>query len=41
MPFPSKLSPKLQQKNDENLSLGLTYIFAVNSISIIYQTFNE
>ena len=39
MPRPSKLTPEIQQKIDENIALGLTHTLAASAAGITYQTF--
>jgi hypothetical protein len=41
MPRPSKLTPEIQRRIGENISLGLTYALAVSAVGITYQTFND
>jgi transposase len=41
MPRPSKLTPEIQYKIDENVSLGLTYALAANSAGVTYQKYNS
>jgi hypothetical protein len=41
MPRPSKLTPEIQQKIGENLSLGLTYSLAASAAGVTYQSFNS
>ena len=40
MARPSKLTPEIQQKIGENISLGLTYSLAAEAAGITYKTFN-
>jgi hypothetical protein len=41
MARPCKLTPELQNKIGENVSLGLTYSLASEAAGITYKTFNE
>jgi hypothetical protein len=41
MPRPSKITPEIQQKIGDGISLGLTYALAANSAGVSYQTYNE
>jgi hypothetical protein len=41
MARPSKLTPEIQQKIGDGVSLGLTYALAANSACVTYQTLNE
>jgi hypothetical protein len=41
MPRPSKLTPEIQQKIGDGISLGLTYALAANSAGLSYQSFNQ
>ncbi len=41
MARPTKLTPEIQQKIGDSVSLGLTYALAANSAGITYQTFNQ
>ncbi len=41
MPRPSKLTPEIQQKIGENVSLGLTYNLAASAAGVTYQSFNS
>jgi hypothetical protein len=38
---PTKLTPEIQSKIDENISLGLTYALAASAAGITYQTLNQ
>jgi transposase len=38
---PCKLTPDIQQKIGDGISLGLTYALAANSAGVTYQTFNQ
>jgi len=41
MPRPSKLTPEIQLKIGDGISLGLTYALAANSAGVSYQTLNQ
>jgi transposase len=41
MPRPTKLTPEVQQKIGDGVSLGLTYALAANSAGLTYQAFND
>jgi hypothetical protein len=41
MARPSKLTPEIQQRIGENISLGLTYRLAAELAGVTYKTFNE
>ena len=41
MARPTKLTPEIQLKIGDGISLGLTYALAANSAGISYQTFNS
>ena len=41
MPRPSKLTPEIQQKIGDGVSLGLTYALAASAAGVTYQTFNQ
>jgi hypothetical protein len=41
MARPSKLTPDIQQRIGENISLGLTYRLAAELAGVTYKTFNE
>jgi len=41
MPSPSKLTPEIQHKIGENVSLGLTYSLAASAAGVTYQSFNS
>ncbi len=41
MPRPSKLTPEIQQKIGENVSLGLTYSLAASAAGVTYQSLNS
>ncbi len=41
MPRPSKLTPEIQHKIGENVSLGLTYSLAASAAGVTYQSFNS
>jgi hypothetical protein len=41
MARPTKLTPEIQQKIGDGISLGLTYALAANSAGITYQTLNQ
>ena len=41
MPRPSKLTPEIQPKIGENVSLGLTYNLAASAAGVTYQSFNS
>jgi hypothetical protein len=41
MARPTKLTPEIQQKISDGVSLGLTYSLAAESAGITYQTLNE
>ena len=41
MSHPSKLTPDITKRIGNSISLGLPYAFAVESVGITYQTFNE
>jgi hypothetical protein len=41
MARPTKLTPDIQQKIGDGITLGLTYALAANSASVTYQTFNS
>jgi hypothetical protein len=41
MARPTKLTPDIQQKIGDGITLGLTYALAANSASVTYQTFNQ
>ena len=41
MARPTKLTPEIQQKIGDGVSLGLTYALAANSAGISYQTLNQ
>ena len=41
MPRPSKLTPEIQPKIGDGVSLGLTYALVANTAGISYQTLNE
>jgi hypothetical protein len=41
MARPTKLTPEIQQKIGDGVSLGLTYSLAAESAGITYQTLNE
>ena len=38
---PSKLTPYITKLIGNSISLGLPYAFVIESVEIIYQTFNE
>ncbi len=38
MARPTKLTPEIQQKIGDSVSLGLTYTLAANSAGVTYQT---
>ncbi len=40
MARPSKLTPEIQQKIGDNISLGLTYRLAAESTGVTYKTLN-
>src|SRR5271157_2737839 len=41
MARPTKLTPEIQQKIGDSVSLGLTYALAANSAGVTYQTLNQ
>jgi hypothetical protein len=41
MTFPSKLSPNITKRIDDNIALGLTDRLAAESAGVTYKTFNE
>ena len=41
MARPTKLTPEIQKKIGDGVSLGLTYALAANSAGVTYQTFNQ
>ena len=41
MPRPSKLTPEIQQKIGDGVSLGLTYALAASAAGVTYQTLNS
>ena len=41
MARPTKLTPEIQQKIGNGVSLGLTYALAANSAGVTYQSFNS
>jgi hypothetical protein len=41
MARPTKLTPEIQKKIGDGVSLGLTYALAANSAGVTYQTFNS
>ncbi len=41
MPFPSKLTPEIQQKIGDGVSLGLTYALAASAAGVTYQSLNS
>jgi hypothetical protein len=41
VPSPSKLTPEIQHKIGENVSLGLTYSLAASAAGVTYQSFNS
>jgi hypothetical protein len=41
MPRPSKLTPEIQHKIGENVSLGLTYSLAASAAGVTYQSLNS
>jgi len=41
MPCPTKLTPEIQQKIGDGVSLGLTYALAASAAGVTYQTFNQ
>ena len=41
MARPTKLTPEIQKKIGDGVSLGLTYALAANSAGITYQTLNQ
>ena len=40
-PRPTKLTPEIQRKIGENVSLGLTYALAASAAGVTYQRFNS
>ena len=41
MARPTKLTPDIQQKIGDGITLGLTYALAANSAGVTYQSFNQ
>ncbi len=41
MARPTKMTPNITKKIGDNIALGLPYAFVIESVEIIYQTFNE
>ena len=41
MPRPTKLTPEVQKKIGDGVSLGLTYSLAASAAGVTYQTFNQ
>ena len=41
MARPTKLTPEVQQKIGDGVSLGLTYALAASAAGVTYQTFNQ
>ena len=41
MARPTKLTPEIQQKIGDGVSLGLTYALAASAAGVTYQTFNQ
>ena len=41
MPRPSKLTPEIQQKISDGVSLGLTYALAASAAGVTYQSLNS
>ncbi len=41
MARPTKLTPEIQQKIGDGISLGLTYSLAASAAGVTYQTFNQ